>query len=151
MPSFVDSMILLCGALLVTGVLTTKFSSRFGMPALVLFIAIGMILSRFIYYDNAELTQLVGIFALIVILFQGGMQTDFKEIKPVYGDGHFTCNDRCLADNGCRRNIRCIHSGYFVTRGAVNWCDRWFDGRGGRLLGSRRNEFEETDSNDAGG
>ena len=83
-----------------------KFSSRFGMPALVLFIAIGMILSRFIYYDNAELTQLVGIFALIVILFQGGMQTDFKEIKPVYGDGHFTCNDRCLADNGCRRNIR---------------------------------------------
>lgn len=85
MPSFVDSMILLCGALLVTGVLTTKFSSRFGMPALVLFIAIGMILSRFIYYDNAELTQLVGIFALIVILFQGGMQTDFKEIKPVMG------------------------------------------------------------------
>lgn len=85
MPSFVDSMILLCGALLVTGVLTTKFSSRFGMPALVLFIAIGMILSRFIYYDDAELTQLVGIFALIVILFQGGMQTDFKEIKPVMG------------------------------------------------------------------
>lgn len=83
LPSFVDSMILLCGALLLTGVLTTKFSSRFGMPALVLFIAIGMILSRFIYYDNAELTQLVGIFALIVILFQGGMQTDFKEIKPV--------------------------------------------------------------------
>ncbi|MGG4108299.1 potassium/proton antiporter [Paenibacillus lautus] len=85
LPSFVDSMILLCGALLLTGVLTTKFSSRFGMPALVLFIAIGMILSRFIYYDNAELTQLVGIFALIVILFQGGMQTDFKEIKPVLG------------------------------------------------------------------
>lgn len=85
MPNFIDSIILLCGALLLTGVLTTKFSSRFGMPALVLFIAIGMILSRFIYYDNAELTQLVGIFALIVILFQGGMQTDFKEIKPVLG------------------------------------------------------------------
>jgi len=83
LPNFIDSIILLCGALLLTGVLTTKFSSRFGMPALVLFIAIGMILSRFIYYDNAELTQLVGIFALIVILFQGGMQTDFKEIKPV--------------------------------------------------------------------
>lgn len=85
MPNFVDSIILLCGALLLTGVLTTKFSTRFGMPALVLFIAIGMILSRFIYYDNAELTQLVGIFALIVILFQGGMQTDFKEIKPILG------------------------------------------------------------------
>lgn len=85
MLSFVDSVIILSALLLLTGVLTTKFSSRFGMPALVLFIAIGMILSRYIYYDNAEITQLVGIFALIVILFQGGMQTDFKEIKPVLG------------------------------------------------------------------
>ncbi|NMO95213.1 potassium/proton antiporter [Paenibacillus lemnae] len=85
MLSFVDSVIISAALLLLTGVLTTKFSSRFGMPALVLFIAIGMILSRWIYYDDAEITQLVGIFALIVILFQGGMQTEFKEIKPVLG------------------------------------------------------------------
>lgn len=85
MLSFVDLVILVSALLLLTGVLTTKFSARFGMPALVLFIALGMILSRYIYYDDAEITQLVGIFALIVILFQGGMQTEFKEIRPVLG------------------------------------------------------------------
>ena len=83
MLGMVDTIIIVAGILLLTGVLTTKFSARFGMPALVLFMAIGMILGRFIYYDNAELTQLVGTFALIVILFQGGMQTELKEIKPV--------------------------------------------------------------------
>ncbi|MFC7677984.1 potassium/proton antiporter [Paenibacillus sp. GCM10028914] len=85
MLNFVDLVILVSAMLLLTGVLTTKFSAKFGMPALVLFIAIGMILSRYIYYDDAEITQLVGIFALIVILFQGGMQTEFKEIRPVLG------------------------------------------------------------------
>lgn len=85
MLSFVDLVILVSALLLLTGVLTTKFSARFGMPALVLFIALGMVLSRYVYYDDAEITQLVGIFALVVILFQGGMQTEFKEIKPVLG------------------------------------------------------------------
>ncbi|WP_199794861.1 potassium/proton antiporter [Paenibacillus faecalis] len=83
--SYVDTVIFMSALLLLTGVLTTKFSVRFGMPALVLFIALGMILSRFVYYDNAEITQLVGTFSLIVILFQGGMQTDFKEIRPILG------------------------------------------------------------------
>ncbi|WP_429370179.1 potassium/proton antiporter [Paenibacillus sp. DS2015] len=81
----VNSLTLLVAGLLLVGVLTTKFSSRFGMPALVLFIVVGMVLSRFIYYDNAFLTQIVGIFALIVILFDGGMQTKFEDIKPVIG------------------------------------------------------------------
>ncbi len=85
MLSYVDTVIFMSALLLLTGVLTTKFSVRFGMPALVLFIALGMILSRFVYYDNAEITQLVGTFSLIVILFQGGMQTDFKEIRPILG------------------------------------------------------------------
>ncbi|GAB6991593.1 potassium/proton antiporter [Paenibacillus pini] len=83
--TLVNSLILLLSGLLLVGVLTTKFSSRFGMPALVLFIAVGMILNRFIYFDNALITQIVGIFALIVILFEGGMQTKFDDIKPVIG------------------------------------------------------------------
>jgi cell volume regulation protein A len=42
-----------------------------------------MVLSRYIYFDNANLTQLFGILALIVILFEGGMQTEWKNVKPV--------------------------------------------------------------------
>lgn len=85
MLSLADSIILLLAALLLTGVLSTKFSAKFGMPALVLFIAAGMLLNPFIYYNNASFTQIVGIFALVVILFDGGMQTDVKDIRPVIG------------------------------------------------------------------
>ncbi len=83
--TLINSLVLLMAGLLLVGVLTTKFSSRFGMPALVLFIAVGMVITRFIYFDNAFITQIVGILALIVILFEGGMQTKFDDIKPVIG------------------------------------------------------------------
>jgi len=85
MTHFADNIILLLAVLMLVGVLSTKFSTRFGMPALVLFIAAGMILSHFIYFNNVSLTQLAGIFALIVILFEGGMQTSMKDIRPVIG------------------------------------------------------------------
>ncbi|UYZ12318.1 MULTISPECIES: potassium/proton antiporter [Brevibacillus] len=78
-----DHFSLLIAILLVVGVLTTKFSSRIGLPALVFFIAVGMFLNRFIYFDNAALTQLFGILALIVILFEGGMQTKWSKVRPV--------------------------------------------------------------------
>ena len=83
MNQLTDHIILLLAALLLIGVLSTKFSNRFGMPALVLFIAAGMILSHFIYFNNASFAQIAGIFALIVILFEGGMQTRLKDIRPV--------------------------------------------------------------------
>lgn len=83
LTTYTDSIIILLASLLLIGVLATKFSSRFGLPALVFFIAAGMVLSRFIYFDNAFIAQLVGTFALIVILFEGGMQTKYVTIKPV--------------------------------------------------------------------
>ncbi|MCR8986893.1 potassium/proton antiporter [Brevibacillus laterosporus] len=78
-----DNIILLLAVLLVTGVVTAKFSSRIGLPSLVFFVGVGMILSKFIYYDNASLTQLFGILALIIILFDGGMQTKWTDIRAV--------------------------------------------------------------------
>ncbi|AWB43249.1 potassium/proton antiporter [Paenibacillus sp. CAA11] len=83
LTTLTDYIIILLAGLLLVGVLSTKFSSRFGLPSLVFFIVIGMVLSRFIYFDNVFLTQLVGTFALIIILFDGGMQTKYVTIKPV--------------------------------------------------------------------
>ncbi|MDQ0193969.1 potassium/proton antiporter [Paenibacillus wynnii] len=83
MSPLADNVILLSAVLLLIGVLSTKFSTKFGMPSLVLFIAAGMILSHFIYFNNASLTQIAGIFALIIILFEGGMQTSMRDIRPV--------------------------------------------------------------------
>ncbi|WP_168122352.1 potassium/proton antiporter [Paenibacillus sp. HB172176] len=79
----VDSSILLFSTLLIIGVITTKFSSRLGVPSLVFFIAVGMVLSRFIYFDSAYLTQLFGVLALIVILFEGGLQTKWSNVRKV--------------------------------------------------------------------
>ncbi|QOY37972.1 potassium/proton antiporter [Anaerobacillus isosaccharinicus] len=85
--TFNDYFILLSALLLIIGVLTTKFSSRIGVPALILFILVGMITGSdglgFIPFDNPQMTQLIGIFALIIILFEGGLQTKWTTVKPV--------------------------------------------------------------------
>ena len=82
-----DYLLFILALFFIVGVITTKFSSRFGVPALILFIAIGMLAGSdgfgLIYFDNASYAQLIGIFALVVILFEGGLSTKWKIIKPV--------------------------------------------------------------------
>lgn len=78
-----DSALFVMALVLILGVLTTKFSSRLGVPSLVFYIGVGMLLSQFIYFDNAKLTQLFGTFALVVILFDGGMQTKWSNARKV--------------------------------------------------------------------
>ncbi|SET18521.1 cell volume regulation protein A [Salinibacillus kushneri] len=85
METTVESSILLFSLMLIVGVITTKFSSRLGLPSLVLFLFVGMFLNRFIYFENVELTQFIGILALIIILFEGGTQTKWEHIRPVVG------------------------------------------------------------------
>jgi cell volume regulation protein A len=79
--------ILLGSLLLISGVITTKFSSKFGVPALVLFILVGMIAGSdgigLIYFDNARIAQGVGILALIIIVFDGGLLTNKHTVKNV--------------------------------------------------------------------
>ncbi|KHF41538.1 potassium transporter [Halalkalibacter okhensis] len=85
--SYNDYFILLSALLLIIGVLTTKFSSRLGVPALILFILVGMLTGSdglgFIHFDNPQMAQLIGIFALIIILFEGGLQTKWSTVKSV--------------------------------------------------------------------
>ena len=80
-----EHFVFLFSLILIIGVLTTKFSSRLGMPSLILFIAVGLVLNRFFYFDNVKLAQLFGIMALIVILFEGGLQARWKNVRPVLG------------------------------------------------------------------
>ena len=83
----VDMIVLLIGFFLLSGVLMTKLTSRAGVPALVLFMILGMILGSditgLIYFENAQLAQTIGMIALVVILFEGGLQTDWKHVRPV--------------------------------------------------------------------
>lgn len=81
----IDTLIFLFSAMLIIGVLATKFSSRLGLPALILFLIAGMLLNNYFYFDDVKLTQLIGIMALIVILFDGGTQTKWTSIRPIIG------------------------------------------------------------------
>lgn len=81
----VETLIFLFSAMLIVGVLATKFSSRLGLPSLVLFLIVGMALNRFVFFENAEFAQLIGIFALIIILFDGGAHTKWDHVRPIIG------------------------------------------------------------------
>ncbi|WP_164668446.1 potassium/proton antiporter [Virgibacillus doumboii] len=82
-----NQFILLMALLLIISVLVTKFSTRLGVPSLVLFIGVGMLVGsdglNIIYFDNATIAQLIGVIALVIILFEGGLQTKWATIKPV--------------------------------------------------------------------
>ncbi len=71
--------------MLLLGVLSSKISSRFGVPALVLFLALGMLAGSEgpggIYFDDPLLAQLIGVASLVLILFSGGMDTDWKLVR----------------------------------------------------------------------
>lgn len=75
------------GLLLLVSIFSSKLSSRFGVPALLIFLGLGIIVgsdvSGWIYFDDYELAQWLGIIALTYILFSGGLDTDWKKIKPV--------------------------------------------------------------------
>ncbi|WP_249870184.1 potassium/proton antiporter [Oceanobacillus saliphilus] len=76
-------LLLLLSIMLIIGVLATKFSSRLGLPALILFLIAGMLLNNYIYFEDAQLTQFIGTLALIIILFDGGTQTKWANIRPI--------------------------------------------------------------------
>ena len=75
--------------LLFAAVFAGKAAYRLGAPALLLFLGVGIVFgyNDFISFDSAEFAQFVGMIAMCIILFSGGMDTKFSEIKPVLGPG----------------------------------------------------------------
>jgi potassium/hydrogen antiporter len=82
-------LILVAGALLAVGVLASATASRLRLPALVLFLGVGMAIGSdglgWIYLDDYALARLVGTVALVIILFEGGLQTSIGQLRPVLG------------------------------------------------------------------
>ncbi|OPY52085.1 MAG: Na(+)/H(+) antiporter 1 [Methanosaeta sp. PtaU1.Bin060] len=77
--------------LLLLSVISSKASTQLGVPTLVLFLVIGMLAGSDgpgrIYFDNPWLAQSLGSVALIFILFSGGLDTKWKEVKPILWRG----------------------------------------------------------------
>ncbi len=77
--------------LLLISVLVSKISDRFGIPALLLFLGLGMLAGSDgpggIYFDNPAIAQFVGVIALVLILFSGGLDTDIRQVRAVLREG----------------------------------------------------------------
>ena len=82
-------IILLVSAVILLCVLAEKFSVKFGMPALILFMFIGMLFGSDgilkIPFDDFKLAENVCSIALIFIMFYGGFNTKWKLAKPIAG------------------------------------------------------------------
>ncbi|MFC0605167.1 potassium/proton antiporter [Winogradskyella pulchriflava] len=84
--------ILLVGSLLLfISIIVGKTSYKFGVPTLILFLAIGMLAGSDgiggIRFDDPKLAQFIGIVSLNFILFSGGLDTNFKAVKPILREG----------------------------------------------------------------
>jgi cell volume regulation protein A len=84
-------MILVAGALLAGGIAASLVASRVRLPGLLLFLGLGMLVGSdgtgWIDFGRThadyELARTIGVVALGLILFEGGLAAGFREIRPV--------------------------------------------------------------------
>lgn len=85
-----ENILLIGSILLFVSIVVGKTGYRFGVPALLLFLVVGMLFGSDglgLQFHNAKEAQFIGMVALSVILFSGGMDTKFTEIKPILTPG----------------------------------------------------------------
>lgn len=83
-------ILLLASVLLFLSILAGKAGYKIGIPVLLLFLAMGMVFGQDglgIRFADARLAQFIGVMALSIILFSGGMDTKYKEIAPIWKEG----------------------------------------------------------------
>src|SRR5918997_2115221 len=80
-------LILATGALLAGALLASLLAGRLRVPGLLLFLALGMAIGTdgtgWIDFADYDLARTIGVVALALILFEGGLSAGFDEIRPV--------------------------------------------------------------------
>ncbi len=84
-------LILFIGSILfMVSMLIGKAGHKFGVPVLLLFLFVGMIFGGDgfgLNFENIQIAQTIGTICLALILFSGGLDTKFQDIKPVIKPG----------------------------------------------------------------
>lgn len=86
----IEHYLLLTAIVVLGGILAGKVGYKYGIPGLLLFLLAGMLSGSSglgMQISSPKLAQLIGVIALSIILFSGGMDTKIKEIKPVIKEG----------------------------------------------------------------
>ncbi|MDX9881303.1 MAG: potassium/proton antiporter [Prolixibacteraceae bacterium] len=106
----IENVLLIGSILLIMSVFFTKTSSRFGVPALLLFLAIGMFVGSEgpggIHFDNPGMARFIGAFSLCFILFSGGLDTKRSDIGGIILPGILLSSVGVL--------VTCVLVGLFV-------------------------------------
>ncbi len=117
----IEYLLLGASGLLLLSVIASKAFGRMGVPALLLFLGIGMLAGSDglggIHFDNPWMAQSLGVVALTFILFAGGMDTEWASVRRVVGLG-----------------VTLSTVGVAITAGLVGWFATaalnmsWFEG-----------------------
>lgn len=87
----VEPILLILSLLFFVSIFADKAGSKLGVPALLVFLAVGMLFGEDgpvgIDFSNTALANAVGSVALCIILFEGALGTDFQNIRPVLKEG----------------------------------------------------------------
>jgi cell volume regulation protein A len=79
------------GALVVlTSALALRLSDKLGLPALLIYLALGVALGESgagVQFEDVDLTQTLGVAALVVILAEGGLTTRWSDVRRAVGPG----------------------------------------------------------------
>lgn len=87
----IDLLILGMALLLLVSVFSSLLSGKLGVPSLLFFLAIGMLAGSEgiggIYFDDPVMARLIGTIALLFVLFSGGLDTNWKKLRPILKSG----------------------------------------------------------------
>lgn len=79
------------GLVLLISVFASKATSRFGIPILLIFIGIGMLMGSDglggIHFNDHQSTQILGTVSLMFILFSGGLSSPPSVVRPIWKEG----------------------------------------------------------------
>jgi cell volume regulation protein A len=122
MPS-IDHLLLSAALLMLLSVIASKTSGGLGVPALLFFLVIGMLAGSDgpggIYFDDPSLAQSLGVAALALILFAGGLDTDWSSVRPVLHSGMALATFGVLLTALCVAGFVAAVLGYTFSEGML--------------------------------
>jgi len=81
-----DRVMLAGAAVLLVAIMAVRLSGRLGLPSLLIYLGMGLVLGESgigIQFEDAELAHALGFAALVIILTEGGLTTRWNEVRPV--------------------------------------------------------------------
>lgn len=85
-----EALLGLVGAVVLLSVIAVRFSVRIGLPSLLIYLGIGVLLGESVLglqFSDAALTESLGLAALVLILTEGGLTTRWTQVRPALGIG----------------------------------------------------------------